>query len=217
MEVQVKAFFDKDTFTLTYVVSDPATNDAVVIDPVLDYDPVGSKINTKSYDEVKSYIQSQDLNLVMVLETHAHADHISSAPLFKQDFGDVPVVIGEKITMVQETFKALYNLDSDYKTDGSQFDQLLKDGIYVGFNHCQAHPWIREPIRCFNCQRFNHVSSTCRFEKRCLNCGVTHDCDGKCSNEPKCANCSGPHMANYGGCNRRKELMRNLIMNEQSI
>ena len=127
MKPQVKAFFDKDTFTVTYVVWDEKTMDGVVIDSVLDYDPIGSKIGVHSYNEVKDYLKNENINLKMVLETHAHADHISAAPLFKKDFGDVPVAIGEKITLVQDTFKSVFNLEDNFKVDGSQFDLLLKD------------------------------------------------------------------------------------------
>jgi glyoxylase-like metal-dependent hydrolase (beta-lactamase superfamily II) len=128
MNANVKTFYDPDTFTLTYVVSDDATKDCVVIDPVLDYNPIGSKIEDTSYEQVKKYIQDNGLNLKMVLETHAHADHLSSSQLFKRDFPGVPVAIGEHIQAVQEVFKGVYNLEDEFKTDGSQFEKLIKDG-----------------------------------------------------------------------------------------
>lgn len=127
MKPLVKSFFDENTYTLTYVVSDPKSKDTVVIDSVLDYDPVGSKIDTFSYEQVRDYIRNEGLNLKLVMETHAHADHISGAPLFKKDFPHVKVAIGEKINLVQETFHAVYNLDESIPVDGSQFDLLLKD------------------------------------------------------------------------------------------
>ena len=124
--MQIKAFYDEATYTLTYVVYDEATKDAVVIDPVLDYNPGASQISLESYEEVKTFIQSNDLKLHYVLETHAHADHLSSSQYFKKDFPGVKIGIGENITAVQDVFKKLFNW-SDLATDGSQFDVLFKD------------------------------------------------------------------------------------------
>ena len=123
--IDVQTFYDPNTFTLTYVVSDPASKDAVVIDPVLDYDPLAVSVSTVSIDAVSAYIEKQGLNLKAVLETHAHADHLSGAPNLKKRFG-APVGIGEHIKAVQEVFKGVFN--SDCATDGSQFDFLLGDG-----------------------------------------------------------------------------------------
>lgn len=127
MKTEIKAFFDQHTYTLTYVVHDPATMDAVVIDPVLDYDPASSKISLDSFDQVIKYLEEKKLNLIYVLETHAHADHLSSSQYFKKKYPKVKIAIGENIKKVQEVFKGVFNLGSDFKTDGSQFDVLLKD------------------------------------------------------------------------------------------
>lgn len=127
MKPQVKAFFDKMTWTLTYVVWDPATKDAVLIDPVWDYDPASSKVSTESVDQAIQFLQDQGLKLHYVLETHAHADHLSGAQLIKQKFPQVKVAIGKTITKVQEVFKGVFNLGSDFRTDGSQFDLLLSE------------------------------------------------------------------------------------------
>jgi glyoxylase-like metal-dependent hydrolase (beta-lactamase superfamily II) len=124
---QIEAFYDARTFTLTYVVWDPETKDAVVIDPVLDYDPAASRTWTESVDQVTDFVREKGLNLRYVLETHAHADHVSGSQLLKRRF-DARVVIGEKITTVQETFKPIFDLGDDFPTDGSQFDHLMKDG-----------------------------------------------------------------------------------------
>lgn len=124
--MQIKAFYDEATYTLTYVVYDEATRDAVVIDPVLDYEPGASQISLESYQEVVRFIRSENLTLHYVLETHAHADHLSSSQYFKNDFPEVKVAIGENITEVQNVFKKLFNWE-DLATDGSQFDVLLKD------------------------------------------------------------------------------------------
>jgi glyoxylase-like metal-dependent hydrolase (beta-lactamase superfamily II) len=126
MAIEIKPFYDARTFTVTFVVWDRATRDAVVIDPVLDYDPVGSFTFTDSVDEVTSFLRSNELSLRWILETHAHADHLSGSQLLKKRFG-AGVVIGEKIRVVQETFKKLFDLPA-LKTDGSQFDRLVKDG-----------------------------------------------------------------------------------------
>jgi len=124
---EIRPFFDPATYTLTYLVWDPASKDAVVIDPVLDYDPLASQTSTRSADELGAAIRELGLKLRYVLETHAHADHLSSSQLLKQRF-DAPVAIGRRITEVQATFKGVFDLDPAFATDGSQFDRLLDDG-----------------------------------------------------------------------------------------
>ena len=125
--MEIKTFFDKRTFTLTYVVYDAATKDAVVIDPVMDYDPVGSKVFSESVDEVIAFVDGEELKLHYILETHAHADHLSGAQLLKERYPAAKAVIGERITVVQETFKKALDLPGDFPTDGRQFDLLMKD------------------------------------------------------------------------------------------
>jgi glyoxylase-like metal-dependent hydrolase (beta-lactamase superfamily II) len=125
--MQVKPFHDPSTFTLTYVVHDPSTHDAVVIDPVLDYDPQSSSVSTKSVDDVLAYVRSEGLAVHYILETHAHADHLSGSQILKQQLG-ARVVIGRLITQVQRTFKEIFDLDERFPTDGRQFDRLLDDG-----------------------------------------------------------------------------------------
>lgn len=124
--MRVQPFFDARTFTLTYVVFDEASRDAVAIDPVLDYEPVGSYTHTESVDQVTAFVREQNLRLHYVLETHAHADHLTAAQLLRRRF-DARVVIGASIKAVQETFKDVFSL-SHLATDGSQFDKLLADG-----------------------------------------------------------------------------------------
>ncbi|EQC47866.1 metallo-beta-lactamase domain protein [Bacteriovorax sp. BSW11_IV] len=125
--MKIEALFDESTYTMTYIVFDEATKDAVVIDPVLDYDSFSGKLNHNSYHKVLEYINAHKLNVHFVLETHAHADHLSSSQLFKKDFPGVKIGIGKNITQVQETFKEIFNLE-DLKVDGSQFDSLFADG-----------------------------------------------------------------------------------------
>ena len=125
--MEIKAFFDKRTFTVTYVVYDKSTQDAVVIDPVLDYDPASSKTWTESVDVVIAFINEQKLRVHYVMETHAHADHLSGAQRFKQACPNVKVAIGARITEVQKVFKRVFDLPDEFATDGSQFDRLLGD------------------------------------------------------------------------------------------
>lgn len=125
--MHIQAFFDPTTYTLTYLVFDPETLDAVVIDPVLDYEPGSSTTALNSFEEVKQSIQSQGLRLHYVLETHAHADHLSSSQYFKEAFPDLKIGIGENITSVQRVFKEVFN-DQALAIDGSQFDHLFQDG-----------------------------------------------------------------------------------------
>lgn len=128
MTPEIQPFFDKRTQTLTYVVFDPRSRDAVVIDPVLDYEPVGSFTFTQSADEVTAFIHQRELRLHYVLETHAHADHLSGSQLLARRFG-ARVVIGRRITEVQATFKHIFDLPVTFATDGSQFDVLLDEGM----------------------------------------------------------------------------------------
>jgi glyoxylase-like metal-dependent hydrolase (beta-lactamase superfamily II) len=143
--MKIEVFYDEATYTLTYVVHDPDTRDAVIIDPVLDYDPLASATSTGSVDEVTRFVRDRDLRVHWLLETHAHADHLSGAQLLKRRL-EAPVAIGEHITTVQRTFKTLFDLPEDFATDGSQFDRLLKDGetvaagsLEVGVIHTPGH------------------------------------------------------------------------------
>jgi len=125
--MNVQPFYDKTTYTLTYVVFDPASKDAVVIDPVLDYDPLASQTSTASLELVAAFLREHALRLHYVLETHAHADHLSGAQWLKRRF-DARTVIGEHIREVQHAFKPIFDLGPEVVTDGSQFDHLTTDG-----------------------------------------------------------------------------------------
>lgn len=125
--MNIEAIFDEQTYTMTYIVYDKSTGDSVVIDPVLDYDSFSGKMDLVSYQKVKAFINAHNLKLHYVLETHAHADHLSSSQYFKKDFPHVKIAIGKNITLVQETFKKIFNL-KELKVDGSQFDELFEDG-----------------------------------------------------------------------------------------
>ena len=123
---QVEAFFDPATFTVSYVVHDPATGRAAIIDPVLDFSPRDARTATRSADALLDYVAAHGLQLAWLLETHAHADHLSAAHYLHQKTG-APLVIGEEITAVQRTFAPLFEAD-DVVPDGRQFDRLVRDG-----------------------------------------------------------------------------------------
>lgn len=123
----VQPFFDPHTWTVSYVVSDPATKSAAVIDPVLDFDMKSGSTATRSADQVLGFLRERQLKLEWILETHAHADHLSAARYLQQQAGG-RIAIGEHIRDVQAVFKKLYNLERNFLPDGSQFDHLFKDG-----------------------------------------------------------------------------------------
>lgn len=130
--MDIKHFFDADTFTLSYVVSDPKSRDGVIIDPVLDYEQASGIIKDKRAKEIIAYVKEKNIKVHALLETHAHADHLSGSQILKQVFPKAEVAIGEKIKQVQKVFKSYFNLDY-LKTDASQFDKLLKDFEEVDF------------------------------------------------------------------------------------
>lgn len=132
-QIHVEAFLDKDSETFSYVVSDIASKHAVIIDPVLDFDYKSGRTATQSAAVILSYIQQQHLTVDWVLETHAHADHLSAAPYFKQQLG-AQIGIGAQITQVQTIFKQVFNLEKEFLPNGAQFDRLFHDGeiIQVG-------------------------------------------------------------------------------------
>jgi len=125
--ITVQAFFDDKTWTISYVISDNATRHAAIVDPVLDFDFKSGSTSTRSADKVLAYVRDRGLKVDWILETHAHADHLSGARHLQEKVGG-RIAIGEHIREVQATFKKLYNLDRNFLPDGSQFDHLFKDG-----------------------------------------------------------------------------------------
>ncbi|MGM0575426.1 MAG: MBL fold metallo-hydrolase [Myxococcota bacterium] len=126
--MDIKAFFDEDTFTLTYVVWDPETRDAVIIDPVLGLDTRAWRIHETPIGDVDRFVRDNSLHVRWIMDTHAHADHISGMDVLKDRFG-APTAIGGRIVDVQRVFKDVYNIDDDtVPADGSQWDELLEDG-----------------------------------------------------------------------------------------
>ena len=128
--MKIETLFDPATYTLTYVVYDPKSRDAVVIDPVLDYEPLSSATATKSVALVESFLKKEALRLHYVLETHAHADHLSGSQHLRQTRG-AKVAIGARIRDVQKVFKDVFDLAPSFAVDGSQFDRLLEDGEHL--------------------------------------------------------------------------------------
>lgn len=126
MKPDVAAFFDEDTFTVSYVVADPATRRCAVVDSVLDFDPASGRTRKTSADEIIRHIRNSGLELEWILETHVHADHLSAAPYIQQQLGG-RLGIGFNITVVQETFGRVFNAGTDFARDGRQFDHLFRD------------------------------------------------------------------------------------------
>lgn len=125
--MKIQSFFDKGTNTMTYIVFDEATKDAVVIDPVYNFDAPSGKLTQESFNLVKDFIKSESLSLHYILETHVHADHISSSQLLKNEFPNAITAIHENIKIVQEVFAPVFNMGETCPCDGSQFDKLLAD------------------------------------------------------------------------------------------
>jgi glyoxylase-like metal-dependent hydrolase (beta-lactamase superfamily II) len=123
----VHGLFDSATWTVTYVVHSGPGSACAIIDSVLDYDPKSGRTRTTSADKVVDYVAANDLKVAWILETHAHADHLSAAPYLKKRLGG-QIAIGQQIARVQQVFKGLFNLEPEFRPDGSQFDRLLADG-----------------------------------------------------------------------------------------
>jgi glyoxylase-like metal-dependent hydrolase (beta-lactamase superfamily II) len=123
----VTTFFDEATFTATHVVRDPAGAAAAIVDPVLDFDPASGRTATKSADALIAYVQERGLRVEWILETHAHADHLSAADYLRKKLG-ARIAIGAEIGRVQQAFARLFNFEPGFAADGSQFDRLLRDG-----------------------------------------------------------------------------------------
>ena len=128
--MRIQSFYDENTFTFTYIVFDENSRDALILDPVLDFDPLAISISYESAHRLLNFIKANELNIHYILETHAHADHLSSSQYLKEKFPNAKLAVGENIKIVQETFKPIFNFEN-LKTDGSQFDYLLKDNEVV--------------------------------------------------------------------------------------
>ncbi len=143
MRPDVQAFFDPATFTVSYVVADPATRTAAIIDPVLDFEPKAGRLSTRSADALLAAVEAQGLTLAYVLETHAHADHLSAADYIRGR-SDAKIVIGARIVEVQKTFIPVF--EAELAADGAVFDVLMNEGdvlplgeLSIGALHTPGH------------------------------------------------------------------------------
>jgi glyoxylase-like metal-dependent hydrolase (beta-lactamase superfamily II) len=127
MKPDVRAFFDPATWTLTYIVKDPDSSSCAIIDSVLDYEVASGRTKTESADQVVAMVESENLTVEWILETHVHADHLSAAPYLHNKLGG-KIGIGAHITDVQNIFGNLFNAEPEFRRDGSQFDHLFTDG-----------------------------------------------------------------------------------------
>jgi glyoxylase-like metal-dependent hydrolase (beta-lactamase superfamily II) len=136
-QTQIEPFFDRATHTVSYLVSDPRTRKCVIVDPVLDYDPRTGRTATHSADRIVEHVRRNGLVTRWILETHAHADHLSGAQHLKRALGG-RVAIGEHIGEVQRAFASVFNLGPDFRCDGSQFDHLFREGDTFGIGETLA-------------------------------------------------------------------------------
>lgn len=134
---EVHGIFDPGTWTVTYVVHQGHGSACAIIDSVLDYDPKSGRTQHTTADKVIDYVQAHSLQVAWILETHAHADHLTAAPYLQARLGG-QTGIGERITAVQEAFKNIFNLTSQFPTDGSQFDHLFKDAEVIELGPLQG-------------------------------------------------------------------------------
>ena len=139
VKLEIKSFFDPGTWTFTYEVYEKPNTPCVVIDSVMNYDPKSARTSTTSADEVIDFIQKNHLQLAWILETHAHADHLSAAPYIQKQLGG-KIAIGYHIQDVQKVFKGIFNLEPEFKVDGSQFDYLIEEGKNLEFGNLSIHP-----------------------------------------------------------------------------
>lgn len=133
----VRTFFDEPTFTASHVVSDPATKAAAIIDSVLDFDNASGRTSTMSADEIIAYVIAEGLRVEWILETHVHADHLSGAPYLKKQLGG-KIAIGSNITAVQRAFGEIFNVEAEFRRDGSQFDALFDEGARFSLGSIDA-------------------------------------------------------------------------------
>ncbi len=135
---EVKAFFDKETNTISYVVKDPTSNACAIIDSVMDIDMAAGAITYDHADLMITYIQKNKLDLQWIIETHVHADHLSAAPYIQEKLGG-KMGVGEGITIIQNEFGKFFNEGTDFQRDGSQFDVLFKDGSTYKIGNMDAY------------------------------------------------------------------------------
>ena len=138
LKPQVHGIFDPATWTVTYVVYEKEGAPCAIIDSVLDYDPKSGRTRTDSADKVIDFVREKNLTVAWILETHAHADHLTAAPYLKKKLGG-KTAIGDHISAVQKVFKSIFHLEPEFSTDGSQFGHLLKDGEHFSIGALSAN------------------------------------------------------------------------------
>ena len=138
MHADIQHFFDENTNTFSYVVSDPVTRQCAIIDSVLDYDPASATTTTTHADEIIAYIHNNKLTVEWILETHVHADHLTASQYLKEQLGG-KIAMSHKISIVQETFSAIYNLDIKYFNSHQSFDYLFADHEAFTIGELQAY------------------------------------------------------------------------------
>jgi len=136
-QATIEIFFDEATFTASYVVHDPSTGRAAIIDPVLDYDAASGRTSTKSADRILNYLSDNQLRVDWILETHVHADHMTAAVYLKEKVGG-QIGIGDRVGEVQKTFAGVFNAGDNVATDGRQFDRLFADGAEFSIGSINA-------------------------------------------------------------------------------
>ena len=141
-KASIQSFFDPATFTVTYVVADPQTQRAAIMDSVLDYDPKSGRTSHTSADKVIAFVKQAGLHVEWLLETHAHADHLSAAPYLQDQLGG-GIGIGRHICTVQAVFKKVFNA-KDMRTDGAEFDHLFEDGEEFKIGNIHVHDGVTE-------------------------------------------------------------------------
>ena len=137
MTPDVKGFFDPETFTISYVVTDPETKTCAVIDSLLNYDPASGRTKTTSADELIAYVRENNLECEWIIDTHVHADHLTAAPYIKAQLGG-KTAIGDHITVVQNVFSKIFKEGQSFHTDGRQFDHLFADGETYSIGRLQG-------------------------------------------------------------------------------
>ena len=138
VQAKVAPFFEEETNTFSYVVSDPTSNACAIIDSVLDFDMPSGNVDYTSAQAIIDYVQEKNLQVQWIIETHVHADHLSAAPYLKEKLGG-KIAIGDKVSVVQETFATIFNAAPEFKADGSQFDHLFSDGDSYSIGNLQAY------------------------------------------------------------------------------
>lgn len=156
----VKTFFDEPSHTYCHVVIDPETKHCAIIDPVLDWDEKAGRSSTETADKLLDYIKAEGLTVDWLLETHVHADHITSAAYLKKKLPNAKTAIGDHIKEVQKTFSGIFNAESGFRADGSQFDRLLADGDEIDIGNLKLNV-MHTPGHTPNCMTY--VVGDCAF------------------------------------------------------